>query len=98
MTLIIYIKIIFCNRFSVGSASSGDTDIQYIKASELFPKKPPWIEGDVSCVTTPPFPQMPGEYITYEVIMLISASSPIFGYLVFKIKLKKKKQKKKHVN
>lgn len=56
-----------CSRFSVGSTSSGDTDIQYIKASELFPKRSPWIEGDSSSVTTPPFPQLPGEFITYEV-------------------------------
>jgi hypothetical protein len=59
----------YYSRFSVSSASSGDTDIQYIKASELFPKKSPWIEGDPSTTTssTPPFPFLPGEGILYEV-------------------------------
>ena len=67
-----YLYLFFCSRLSIGSTSSGDTDIQYIqyKASELFPKKSPWIEGDLNSVTTPPFPQLPGEFITYEVCLL----------------------------
>ena len=47
-------------------SSSGDTDIQYIKPSELFPKKPAWVEGG-SANSTPPFPLLPGEDIAYEV-------------------------------
>ncbi|XP_057378847.1 myotubularin-related protein 3-like isoform X5 [Daphnia carinata] len=52
-------------RLSVGSGSSGETDIQYIKPSELFPKKLAWVEGG-SANTTPPFPLLPGEDIVYE--------------------------------
>ncbi|XP_032789509.1 myotubularin-related protein 3 isoform X2 [Daphnia magna] len=52
-------------RLSVGSGSSGDTDIQYIKPSELFPKKLAWVEGG-SAHSTPPFPLLPGEDIVYE--------------------------------
>lgn len=55
------------SRLSVGSGSSGDTDIQYIKPSELFPKKPAWVEGG-SGTSTPPFPLLPGEDIAYEVL------------------------------
>lgn len=50
----------------MGSGSSGETDIQYIKPSELFPKKLAWVEGG-SANTTPPFPLLPGEDIVYEV-------------------------------
>jgi len=50
----------------VGSTSSGDTDIQYIKASELFPKKSPWVE-DSADISIPPFPVLPGEGIVFEV-------------------------------
>ena len=52
-------------RLSVGSGSSGETDIQYIKASELFPKRPIWVED--SCpATTPPFPLLLGESVSFE--------------------------------
>lgn len=54
-------------RFSA-SSSSGDTDIHYIKASEIFPKRDPyWIEGGPANSTVPPFPLLPGEDILYEV-------------------------------
>lgn len=53
------------HKFSVGSTSSGDTDIQYIKASELYPKKSPWVE-DSADTSTPPFPLLPGEGIAFE--------------------------------
>jgi hypothetical protein len=55
----------------VGSGSSGDTDIQYIKPSELFPKKITWVEGGSANTTPPPFPLLPGEDIIYEVMFLI---------------------------
>lgn len=41
--------------------------MQYIKASELFPKKIPWIEGGLASSSDPPFPLLPGEDILYEV-------------------------------
>ncbi|XP_046642401.1 myotubularin-related protein 3-like isoform X3 [Daphnia pulicaria] len=53
-------------RLSVGSGSSGDTDIQYIKPSELFPKKLAWVEGGSANTIPPPFPLLPGEDIIYE--------------------------------
>ena len=58
-------------RLSVGSGSSnGDTDMQYIKASELFPKKAPWVEdghAGAGVPVPPPFPLLPGEGVIYEV-------------------------------
>lgn len=59
---------LFFVRFSV-STSSGETDIHYIKASELFPKKIPWVEGGLANSTDPPFPLLPGEDILYEVTL-----------------------------
>jgi hypothetical protein len=56
----------------VGSGSSGDTDIQYIKPSELFPKKLAWVEGGSANTIPPPFPLLPGEDIIYEVMFTIS--------------------------
>lgn len=43
--------------------------MQYIKASELFPKKAPWVEdghAGAGVPVPPPFPLLPGEGVIYE--------------------------------
>lgn len=68
----------------MGSGSSGETDIQVIKPSELFPKKPAWVEGG-SANTTPPFPLLPGEDIAYEVIRISYITEKMFLTLSFAV-------------